>query len=87
VSLIEQVEKGGVRRPSLEIQAQRLVEHLPMPPSERLEITGAAAAAQDPQDRNQQQEPLWIAHPTAVATIWDNPEDHIMGISLIDCSI
>ena len=32
-----------------------------------LEITGAAAAAQNPQHRHQQQEPLRVTHPAAVA--------------------
>jgi hypothetical protein len=38
-----------------------------MPASKGFQITGAAAAAQDPQHRHQQQEPLWVAHPTTVA--------------------
>lgn len=60
-----------------------------MPPSEGLEITGAAAAAQDPKHRHEQQKPLGITHPTAVAAIRDGLEetDQIIGISLIDCSI
>ena len=89
MSLIEQVQEGGVRRPALEIQAERLVERLPMPPSKGLEITGAPAATQDPKHRHEQQKPLGVAHPTAVAAIRDGLEkaDQIIGISLIDCSI
>jgi hypothetical protein len=64
----EQVEKGGIRRPALEIQAQGLVQSLPMMPGEGLQVAGATAAAQDPQHRHQQQEPLRVAHPTAVAS-------------------
>ena len=61
-------EEGGLRRPTLEIPVQRMVELRPMPPSERLEVTGAAAATQYPQDRNQQQELLDVAHTTAIVT-------------------
>jgi hypothetical protein len=69
MGLIEQVEEGGIRRPALEIQPQRLVERFPVPAGKSLQITGAAAAAQDPQHRHQQQEPLRVTHPTAVATV------------------
>ena len=64
-----QVKEGGIRRPALEIEARGLVQRLTMPPGKGLEITGAAAAAQDPQHRHQQQESLGVAHPTAVAAI------------------
>ena len=74
MSLIEQVQEGGVRRPTLEIHAQRLVELLPMPFSKRLKITGAPAATQDPEHRHQQQEPLWVAHTTAKASVGDGLE-------------
>ena len=59
-----------------------------MPPSKGFQITGAAAAAQDPQHRHQQQEPLWVAHPTAVAAIGDGLEkaDQVISSGLIDCS-
>ena len=67
VCLIEQVEKGGITGPAPEIQPQRLVQLLPMPPGKSLKVTRAAAATEDPQHRKQQQEPLWVAHPTAVA--------------------
>ena len=89
MSLVEKIDKGGVRRPTLEIQVQRLVERLPMPPSEGLEITGAAAAAQDPKHGHEQQKPLGVAHHPAVAAIRDGLEeaDQIIGISLINCSI
>ena len=76
--LIEQVEEGGIRRPAFEIQAQRLVQLLPMPPGKSLQITGAAAAAQDPQHRHRQQEPLRVTNPTAVATVGDG-----LGVALI----
>jgi hypothetical protein len=86
VGLVQQVEQGGIRRPALEMQAQRFVERLTMPPRKGLEITGAAAAAQDPQQRHQQQEPLGIAHPTAVAAIRNDLEEADQGIrnGLID---
>lgn len=89
MSLIQQVEEGGVRRPTLEIQAQRLVQLLPVAFGKSLQITGAPAATQDPKDRQEQQELLGLAPPTAVATIGDGLEeaDQIIGISLIDCSI
>ena len=54
---------------TLEVQAQRLVQRFPVPFGEGLQITGAAAAAQDPEHRHQQQEPLRGAHPAAVAAI------------------
>jgi hypothetical protein len=47
------------------------------------------ATAQDPQDRNQQQDPVGVADPTAVAAIGDGLEetDQIIEISLIGCRI
>ena len=81
MGLIEQVEEGGTRRRTLEIQAQRSVEHLPVPLGERLKITGAAAVAQDPQRRQQQQEPFRVAHPAAVAAIGNGPDDADQVIS------
>jgi hypothetical protein len=90
-----QVKEGGIRRPALEIEAQGLVQRLTMPPGKGLEITGAAAAAQDPQHRHQQQEPLRVAHPTAVAAnsfgegfaYGDGLEeaDQVISSGLIDC--
>jgi len=74
VSVIEQVQEGGVRRPTPEIQAQRLVELLPMPLGKRLQITGAPDATQNPEHHHQQQEPLWVAHTTAKASVWDGLE-------------
>ena len=65
----------------LEIQAQRFVQRLPIPPGNGLEIAGAAAAAEDPQHRYQQQEPLGVAHPTAVAAIRDGLEEADQVIS------
>ena len=53
MSLVEQVQEVGVRGPTLEIQAQRLVELLPMPLGKRLQITGAPAATQNAKDRHQ----------------------------------
>jgi hypothetical protein len=87
VGLIEQVKEGGIRRPALEIEAQGPVQRLTMPPGKGLEITGAAAAAQDPQHRHQQQEPLRVAHPTAVAAIGDGLEevDQVIRCGLINC--
>lgn len=39
MSLVKQVEEGGIREPAFEIQAQRLVERLPMPVDIRIQIT------------------------------------------------
>ncbi len=87
VGLVEQVEKGGVRRPALEVQAQGLVENFTVPLGEGLQIAGAPAAAQDPQHRDQQQEPLRVTHPTPVAAIGNGLEeaDQIIRCGLIDC--
>jgi hypothetical protein len=59
-----------------------------VPTGKSLQITGAAAAAQDPQYCHQQQEPLRVAHSTAVAAIGDGLEeaDQVIRTSLIDCS-
>ena len=83
----QQIEEGGIRWPALEIQVQRLVESLPVPAGKSLQISGAAAAAQDPQYCHQQQEPLRIAHPAAVTTIGDGLKeaDQVISSGLIDC--
>ena len=88
VGPIEQVKEGGIRRPALELQPQSLVQRFPVPAGKGLQITGAAAAAQDPQYRHQQQEPLRVTYPTAVTTIRDRLEeaDQINRSRLIDCS-
>jgi hypothetical protein len=39
-----------------------------MPFGETLQIPGATATAKDAQDRHQQQQPLGVAHATALAT-------------------
>ncbi len=87
VGLVEQVEKGGDRRPALEVQAQGLVENFTVPPGEGLQIAGAPAAAQDPQHRHQQQEPLQVSHPAPKAAIGNGLEkaDQIVRCGLIDC--
>lgn len=74
--------------PAFEVQAQRLVQLLSIQAGKGLQITGAAAAAQDPQHRHQQQEPLGVAHPTPVAAIGEGLEDadQVIRNSLIDCS-
>ncbi len=81
MGLIEQVEKGCIRRPTLELQAQRLVQRLSVPPGKRLQIPRTAAAAQDPEHRHQQQEPLGVTHPATVAAVRDGLEeaDQIAG--------
>jgi len=86
-SLIEKVQKGGVRRPALEVQSQRLVQHLPVPLAKGLQIAGAPAAAQDPQHHDQQQEPLRVTHPAPVAPIGNGLEkaDQIIRCGLTDC--
>ena len=71
MNLVKQVEECVIRRPAFEIQAQRLVELLPMPFSKRLQITRAPAATLNPEHRHQQQEPLWVAHTTAKASVRD----------------
>jgi len=38
VSLVEQVEEGGICRPALEIQAERLVQRFPVPLGEGFQI-------------------------------------------------
>jgi len=86
VGLIEQVEEGGIGGTSLEVQAERLVQRLPVPPGKGFQITGAAATAQDPQHRHQQQKPLRITHPAAVAAIRDGLEgaDQVIRFGLIN---
>jgi hypothetical protein len=88
VGLIEQVEEGGIRRPALEIEAKGLVQRHSVPLGECLQITGAAAAAQDPEYRHQQQEPLRVAHSAAEATVRDGLKeaDQVIRYGLIDCS-
>ena len=88
MGLLEQVQEGGIRWPTLENQAQRLVEGLPVPAGKSLQITGAAAAAQDPQDCHQQQERLRVANPTTIAAIGDGLEvaDQVIRNGLINCS-
>jgi hypothetical protein len=53
--------------------------------------TGATMSEQTSptKDRHEQQEPLGVAHPTAVAANGDGLEetDQIIDISLIDCGI
>jgi len=88
MGFVEQIEEGGIRGPALEIQAQRLVQLLPMPPGKGFQITGAAAATQDPQHRRQQQKPLRVTHPAAVTPIRDGLEeaDQVIRCWLISCS-
>ncbi len=59
-----------------------------MPFGERLKITGAPATAQDPQYRYQQQKPLRVTHPAAVAAIGNGLEeaDQIIRRAQIGCS-
>jgi hypothetical protein len=80
-------KEGGIGGPALEIQAQRLVQLLPMLAGKGLQITGAAAAAQNPQHRHQQQEPLGLAHPTGEPPIRNGLEevDVIARSALIVC--
>jgi hypothetical protein len=87
VSLIEQVQGGGIGGPAPEVQAERLVQSLSVPPGKGLEIPGTPAAAQDPEHRHQQQKPLRVADPTAVATVRDGLEeaDQIIRCGLSGC--
>ena len=87
VGLVEQVQEGGVRRPPLEVQAQGLIQRLPVPLGECLQIARASAAAQDPQHRYQQKKPLQISHTAPVAAVGNGLEeaDQIIWCGLIDC--
>ena len=89
MGFVEQVEKGGIGGPALEIQALSLIQRFPVSFGERLEITGAPAAAQDPQHRHQQQKPLRVTHPAAVAAVGNGLEeaDQIIRRARIDCSV
>jgi len=64
-----QVEKGGIRWPALVVQHLRHVERFPVPTGKPLQITGAAATAEDAQHRHQREEPLGVTHPTPESTI------------------
>jgi len=63
---LEQVEEGGVAGCTAQLQIQGLAERLAVPAGKALQIPGAAAVAQDPQNRHQQQQPLGIADPAAL---------------------
>ena len=65
--LVEEIQERRIRWPALEIQAQRLVQRFPVPFGEGLQISGAPAVTEDPEHRQQQQLPLRVAHPAAVA--------------------
>ena len=73
----------GVLRP----EAQGLVQRHPVPFGKGLQIAGAPAAAQDPQHRDQQEEPLRISHPAPVAAVGNGLEkaDQIPRCGLTDC--
>jgi hypothetical protein len=59
MGFVEQLKERGIGGPGHEIQAQSLIQRIPVPLllrrslrlGERFEITGAPAAAQDPQHR------------------------------------
>jgi len=84
-----QVEKGGVGRPALVVQPLRHVERFPVPTGKPLQITGAAANAEDAQHRHQQEEPLGVTHPTPESTIRYGLEetDQIARSALIVCGV
>jgi len=73
--LVEEVEERRIRRPALEVQAQHLVQRLPVPLGEGLKITRAPAVTEDPEHHHQQQVPLRVAHPTPEAAIGDGLEE------------
>ena len=75
VSLIEQVQEGGIGGPAPGVQAERLVQRLAVPPGKGLEIPGTPAATQDAEHRHQQQKPLRVADPAAIAAIRDGLEE------------
>ena len=87
MGLIEQIKEGGIRGPALVLQPQRLVEGFPVPAGKTLQIAGAAAATEDPQQRHQQEEPLGVTHTSPEAAIWDGLEeaDQIARSALIVC--
>lgn len=85
---VEQVKERGIGGSALEIQAQGLVQRLPVPFGERLQIARAPAAAEDPQHRDQQQEPLRVTHPAAIAAVGNRLEkaDQIIRCAQIGCN-
>ena len=84
-----QVEKGGIRWPALVVQHLRHVERFPVPTGKPLQITGAAATAEDAQHRHQREEPLGVTHPTPESTIRYGLEetDQIARSALIVCGV
>ena len=63
---LKQVEEGGVAGCLGQLHIQRGAECLVMPFGKTLQIPGAAAAAEDAQDRHQQRQPLGVRHPSAL---------------------
>jgi hypothetical protein len=66
---LKQVEEGGVAGCLGQLQIQRGAECLVMPLGKTLQIPGAAAAAEDAQDRHQQQQPLGVTDPSALTAL------------------
>lgn len=64
---LKQVEEGGIAGCFGELQLQSGAEWMVMPFGKALQIPVAAAAAADAQDRHQQQQPLGVTHPSALA--------------------
>ncbi|MCP9842023.1 hypothetical protein KBY93_15570 [Synechococcus sp. J7-Johnson] len=87
MGLVKQVKEGGIRRPALELQAQCLVQRLSVPLGNGLQIARAATATQDPKHRHQEQKPLGVTDPAAVAAVRNGLEeaDQVIGSRLIDC--
>ena len=85
MGLVEQTQKGGVGGPAFQIQTQGQIEGRAVPTGKAFEIPGAAAAAENSQDRHQQQEPLGVADAASHASIWDGAEKTDQVGRLITC--
>ncbi len=73
-SLVSQVEAGGIGGPALEVQTQRLVQHLAVLLGEALKVPGAAAVTEDAV-HGHQQEPLQATHHAEVTHIRNGLEE------------
>ena len=67
---LKSIEKGRITRRFRHLHVQCYGKRLVMALGETLEIPGAAATTEDAHDRHQQQHPLGVAQPTALASFW-----------------
>jgi len=72
---LKQVEEGGVAGCLGQLQAQRRAERLVMAFGKTFQIPDAAAAAQDPNGRHQQQQPLRVTDASALAAFWESLQE------------